>query len=331
MQIRTDRGWIKAGLAVLVTGVLGGGVLAAGGSGPAQKVTAEGVTEKETAPAATGQGFDLGSVRPAGADEAPVDKPDPVVGDRVVMGDGSVTVSAVEDDVSAGRLFGAGDGFKYTAAEVKGCSGPNEKNITFEPAYFLLLLDDGTIRDPGVGVKKPSLDGGTVPPGKCLSGWVTFTVPEGALATGVIYDGSVRTTWTVPLPKNAKQTTTTTLRPGATTDATRSTEPNNTATTSKSTATTAKSTGTTAKPTPTTARGSTATTSKSTATTSKPAATSGQSGSTTSTAKSSGTTGSTTKSSGSTSTTSRSSGSTPTTAKSSAGTTPTSSAAGGPE
>lgn len=352
MQIRTDRGWIKAGLAVLVTGVLGGGVLAAGGSGPAQKVTAEGVTEKETAPAATGQGFDLGSVRPAGADEAPVDKPDPVVGDRVVMGDGSVTVSAVEDDVSAGRLFGAGDGFKYTAAEVKGCSGPNEKNITFEPAYFLLLLDDGTIRDPGVGVKKPSLDGGTVPPGKCLSGWVTFTVPEGALATGVIYDGSVRTTWTVPLPKNAKQTMTSTLRPGATTDATRSTEPNNTATTSKSTAstakstattaksstttakptgTTAKSTGTTAKPTPTTARGSTATTSKSTATTSKPAATSGQSGSTTSTAKSSGTTGSTTKSSGSTSTTSRSSGSTPTTAKSSAGTTPTSSAAGGPE
>jgi len=33
---------------------------------------------------------------------------------------GSVTVSAVEDNVSAGRLFGAGEGMKYIAIEVKG-------------------------------------------------------------------------------------------------------------------------------------------------------------------------------------------------------------------
>jgi hypothetical protein len=292
---------------------------------------------------AAGQGFDLGGVSPAGADEAPDAKPDPVVGDKVPMGQGSVTVSAVEDDVSAGRLFGAGKGFKYVAAEVKGCSGPAEKNITFEPAYFLLRLDDGTIRDPGVDAKKPSLNGGTVPPGKCLSGWVTFTVPEGALPTGVIYDGSVRTTWTVPLPKNAKQTTTTTMKPGATAgpageedsageddgdgggdgadrSTTSSTKPRSTTTTSKSTATTSKSTATTAKPTPTTARGSTATTSKSTTTTGK------SSGSTTTTAKPAGSTTTTAKPSGSTTTTSRASGSTATTGKSSASTSPSAAA-----
>ena len=147
------------------------------------------------------------------------------MGDKVEVGTdgGSVTVSAVEDNVSAGRLFGAGEGKKYIAAEVKGCSGPNEKNITFEPAYFLLRLDDGTVHDPGPGAKKPSLEGGTIPPGKCLSGWVTFTVKEGSLATAVIYDGSSRPTWTVPLPKNAKPTTTTTLKPGAATTTRRTT------------------------------------------------------------------------------------------------------------
>ena len=77
--------------------------------------------------------------------------------------------------MSAGRLFGAGQGFKYIGAEVKGCSGPHEQNISFEPAYFLLKLDDGTMHGPQqAGAKKPEMEGGTVPAGKCLSGWVTF-------------------------------------------------------------------------------------------------------------------------------------------------------------
>jgi hypothetical protein len=287
MQIRSDRGWIKAGLAVLVTGVLGGGVMAATGIGPSRgphKVTADGVTGRGGLPAAAAdKPLDLAAAPPAAVDDGPK-KSDPVVGDKVMMGNdgGSVTVSDVEDNVSAGRLFGAGQGFKYIAVEVKGCAGPHEKNITFEPAYFLLRLDDGTVHDPGPGVKKPSLEGGTVPTGKCLSGWVTYTVKDGGLPTGVIYDGSVRTTWTVPLPKNAKQTTTTTLRPGATTPAasdadddptTSTTKPKSTPTTARSTATTSKSTGTTSKRTASTSK-SNGSTSKSTATTGKSSSTS---------------------------------------------------------
>ena len=208
MHIRTNRGWVRTGLAVLVVGVLGGGVLAvAGGADKPRKITADGVAGASPSASAA----PLAPPEPA--------RSDPKVGERVEMGSdgGSVTVSAVEDGVSAGRLFGAGAGQKFVAAEVKGCSGPNERNITFESAYFLLRLDDGTVRDSGPGAKKPSLEGGKVPPGKCLSGWVTFTVPEGALPAAVIYDGSSRTTWTVPMAKNAKQTTTTTLRPGAST------------------------------------------------------------------------------------------------------------------
>lgn len=304
MQIRGDRGWIRAGMAVLVAGVLGGGVLVAAGGGPGKprQVTADGVA----------------GASPAGAVEAEAMRPpeppedDPEVGEKVDMGadGGSVAVLAVEDSVSAGRLFGAGEGQKFVAAEVKGCSGPNEKNITFEPAYFLLRLDDGTIRDTGAGAKKPSLEGGTIPAGKCLSGWVTFAVPDGALPTAVIYDGSSRTTWTMPLPTNAKQTTTTTMRAGATTSTTGDPDDSDvgeseTTTTTRAKASTtsttrAKTTATTARSTATTGKsGSTATT-KPTATT----ATTRKSGSaTTSTTSGTKTTGTTAPAKASTTTT----------------------------
>jgi hypothetical protein len=244
MQIRTDRGWIKVGLAVLVTGSLGGGVVAATGlpsRGP-KKVTADGVTGKALPPPPADKGFDLAAAAPLAGQDAP--KPDTVVGDKVKIGSdgGSVTVSAVEDNVSAGRLFGAGDGMKYIAIEVKGCSGPNEKNLTFEPSYFLLRLDDGTVHDPGPGAKKPSLEGGKMNPGKCLSGWVTYTVKDGSLPSAVVYDGSSRLTWSIPLPKGAKSTTTTTTKAGVATASSTTTGP------TSSKAKVAGSTTTTTKP-----------------------------------------------------------------------------------
>jgi hypothetical protein len=277
MQIRTDRGWIKAGLAVLVAGSLGGGLMAATGIGERgpKKVTADGMAGKTLPPGPPAEeGFDLAAAAPLpGQEDA---KPDTVVGDKVKVGSdgGSVTVSAVEDSVSAGRLFGAGDGMKYIAVEVKGCSGPNEKNLTFQPSYFLLRLDDGTVHDPGPGTKKPSLEGGKMPSGKCLSGWVTYTVKEGSLATAVIYDGSSRLTWTVPPPKGAKPTTTTTMKAGAATSASSTTSTTGSKVKASTSTTTAK------KPKPASGRaGNTSSTtgakaSNTTSTTAKPATTS---------------------------------------------------------
>jgi len=273
MQIGTDRGWIKAGLAVLVAGSLGGGVIAVTGlpsRGP-RKITADGVTGRALPPPPADKGFDLAAAAPLAGQDAP--EPDTVVGDKVKVGGdgGSVTVSAVEDNVSAGRLFGAGEGMKYIAVEVKGCSGPNEKNLSFEPAYFLLRLDDGTVHDPGPGAKKPSLEGGKMPTGKCLSGWVTYTVREGSLASAVIYDGSSRLTWSVPLPKGAKSTTTTTVKPGA------ATATSSTVTTSKAKAAGSTTTTSKAKTASGSAGSTTSTTgakAASTTTTTKPVATS---------------------------------------------------------
>ena len=273
MQIGTDRGWIKAGLAVLVAGSLGGGVIAVTGlpsRGP-RKITADGVTGRALPPPPADKGFDLAAAAPLAGQDAP--EPDTVVGDKVKVGGdgGSVTVSAVEDNVSAGRLFGAGEGMKYIAVEVKGCSGPNEKNLSFEPAYFLLRLDDGTVHDPGPGAKKPSLEGGKMPTGKCLSGWVTYTVREGSLASAVIYDGSSRLTWSVPLPKGAKSTTTTTVKAGA------ATATSSTVTTSKAKAAGSTTTTSKAKTASGSAGSTTSTTgakAASTTTTTKPVATS---------------------------------------------------------
>ena len=278
MHIRSEcgsGGWIRAGLAVVVTGVLGGGVLTvARDTSTPRKVTADGVAAPRNS-AAADKPLDL-SAGPGPAGEAP--KADPVVGDKVDVGSdgGSVTVMAVEDNVSAGRLFGAGPGQKYWAAEVKGCAGPHEKNIVFDPAWFMVRLDDGTMRDHGPGAKKPELDGGPVPAGKCLSGWVTFTVPDGAYATGVVYDGSSRLVWTVPLPKGAHPTTTTTTtgRAGADSATTPTTEDRRATT---STTTRAKSTTTT------TARAATAKAAKSAATTTTTGESTGKAAATTTT------------------------------------------------
>jgi hypothetical protein len=301
-------------MAVLVAGVLGGGVLVAAGGGPGKprQVTADGVAGASPAGAVEAE-----ALRPP---EPP--KPDPVVGEKVEMGTdgGSVTVIAVEDNVSAGRLFGAGEGQKFVAAEVKGCSGPNEKNITFEPAYFLLRLDDGTIRDTGVGAKKPSLEGGTIPAGKCLSGWVTFAVPDGALPSAVIYDGSSRTTWTMPLPKDVKQTTTTTMRAGASTSTTG--DPDDSDDGDSETTTTTRAKASTTSTTKAKSSATTATTAKSTATTAKSTASTGKSGSTTTT-KPTATTATTRKSDSATTSTTSGTKTTGTTAPAKASTTTT--------
>ena len=130
---------------------------------------------------------------------------DPAVGDVVPVGHdgGSVAVLAVEADVNAGRLFSPGKGREYYAAEVRACSGPNEKGLTFQKQYFLLEMPDKTVHDPGLGVKRPELIGGEVPAGGCLDGWVTFTIPEGRKPAFVVYDGSSQMKWRVPAEEPA--------------------------------------------------------------------------------------------------------------------------------
>ena len=178
------------------------------------------------APVACGDTTPVQLTSPGVAREAPKAPPETVravrgpvgelaVGDTIALGDagGSVSVSATEPHVSAGRLFPAGKGKDYYAAQVKGCSGPTEKGLTFRPGYFTLEMADKTVHDSGPGVKKLDLVGGEVPAGGCLDGWVTFIVPEGgtrgvpaasAQPAYVVYEGSQQVKWAIPADKPKK-------------------------------------------------------------------------------------------------------------------------------
>jgi hypothetical protein len=120
------------------------------------------------------------------------------VGDTVALGGGSVAVVAVEDNVDPGRLFAPPRGSRYFAAEVRGCAGPTETGVKFRPEFFSLRLADHTEHDGEQGAKKPALPPGTIPPGGCSDGWITFVIPAHATPDTVIYHGSADVTWTMP-------------------------------------------------------------------------------------------------------------------------------------
>ena len=165
---------------VVVLGLLG----AACGEGARPEVAVPGV--EETA-----------SEAPA----VPVRPPDPVVGDVIPAGTGSVAVLVTERFGSAGRLFNPPKGKEYYAAEVKACAGPKERGLSFAPAYFLLEMADRTVADTTLGIKRPELRAGELPAGGCLAGWVTFLIPEEAEPAFVVYDGSERLKWRIAPPE----------------------------------------------------------------------------------------------------------------------------------
>lgn len=178
---------MRVGVALLALGLCGAGAACAGpssGGGEAAAVEAgelapESVTIPEPVPE-TGP--------PRGRR----------VGDKVPVGAGSLAVLDVEDDVSAGRLFPADPGRRYYAVEVKGCAGTIEQDLSFEPEYFGLRVEGGSVSVPTLGVKKPDLRGGVLSEGECLSGWITYSIPEKVKAVGVVYNGSTVLEWEIP-------------------------------------------------------------------------------------------------------------------------------------
>ena len=126
--------------------------------------------------------------------------------EAVGLGGGSVAVVAVEDNVDAGRLFAPPRGTRYLAVEVRGCAGPKEAGVNFRPEYFSVRLLDHTEHDADQGVKKPALRPGTIPPGGCSDGWVSFIVPARAKPSAFVYHGSDDVTWTAGGPPTGPPT-----------------------------------------------------------------------------------------------------------------------------
>jgi len=172
--------------------VLAGGILAAALSGAACHSASNGPSSSRAA-----------QIPPATDSQRPNDNV-AAVGEAIGIGagGGTVSVKAVEDNIDAGRLFAAPRGRRYFATQVRACAGATERSVMFEPDYFSVQLADHTVYDAApVGVKKPELHGGAIPPAGCLEGWVTFAIPKTGVVSTVSYDGSRQVKWSLgPTP-----------------------------------------------------------------------------------------------------------------------------------
>ena len=58
--------------------------------------------------------------------------------------------------------------------------------IVFSDEYTL-TLNDGDKLHPLVSDREPSFASGTIPPGQCEAGWLTYEVPNGASPVALQY------------------------------------------------------------------------------------------------------------------------------------------------
>ncbi len=178
---------MRVGVALLALGLCPFGAACAGSGGGDE--------------AAAVEAGEVGVVGATVPEPMPANAPDRgrKVGDVVAVGaGGKLAVLDAEDDVNAGALFHPERGKRFYAVEVKGCAGRNEQDLAFEPEFFGLRLEGGSVSVPSLGVRKPDLRGGTLAEGSCLSGWITYSIPEKLNAVGVVYNGASFFEWAIP-------------------------------------------------------------------------------------------------------------------------------------
>ncbi|MGW4907092.1 hypothetical protein [Streptomyces sp. NPDC004270] len=95
---------------------------------------------------------------------------------------------------------------EWAVLEVKTCADADSTNVIVAQSPWTLRLQDGTDVKPlglrGYGVPAPTypVTAGTVRPGECLRGKITFGMPKGSRPDRVVYDVQRRpaVTWSVP-------------------------------------------------------------------------------------------------------------------------------------
>ncbi|MFE3167640.1 hypothetical protein [Streptomyces sp. NPDC059224] len=95
---------------------------------------------------------------------------------------------------------------EWAVLEVRTCADADSTNVIVAQSPWTLRLKDGTEVKPlglkGYGVPAPAypVSAGTVRPGGCLRGKITFGVAEGSRPDSIVYDVQRRpaVTWSVP-------------------------------------------------------------------------------------------------------------------------------------
>ncbi len=99
-----------------------------------------------------------------------------------------VTIHSIEDPVISSNQFLQPDpGNRFLSLDTEICAGTKESSAN--PYNFEFQMPDNTRRDPGIGVREPSLNGTQLAPGDCVRGWTTFQITDGETPAFIIYEG----------------------------------------------------------------------------------------------------------------------------------------------
>lgn len=110
------------------------------------------------------------------------------VGDQVKIGDTTVTVNGIADNVDSGNQFIVpAEGKRYLAVDVKvDYSGTGSEYTS--PLDFKLKDSDSYKYDSTyIEVKSPNLNGDNLKSGDSLRGWITFEIPTTSKGLQLIY------------------------------------------------------------------------------------------------------------------------------------------------
>ena len=184
---RSRAPWIVAGVAVVVAGGAVAALALRGGDSPTATPAAAVVAPSPTSaspstsptaapsPTAAATSGKLGTVVP------------------VSLGGDRYTVAAIKY-----ARFDAGDGDTYGTVDARLCvDKDNGRPITVSSAPWALLYGESVMDEQitGGGLKKPEYPAGgsgygrEVKPGKCLRGWINFTLLDGKDPDAVEYSG----------------------------------------------------------------------------------------------------------------------------------------------
>lgn len=133
----------------------------------------------------------------------PTPSPTPVgvivaLGTPVDTSKGSIVVHAFVVPISASTATPF-PGDVFAAADVEACGGPHADATTgITPARIHLQVGRYSIPPSATPQRQPALRDSPLPPGRCVRGWVTFELPQGARPAYVVFQGTEVIGWRIP-------------------------------------------------------------------------------------------------------------------------------------
>jgi hypothetical protein len=100
------------------------------------------------------------------------------VGEQYEVEGGTVAVLAVARGIPG--EYAPDPGEEWMAIQVKACTDATSTTHHLRGYQFQVQLSDDSRATQFGDAKKPTLKDGDIPPGSCLSGWVSYKIPQGS-------------------------------------------------------------------------------------------------------------------------------------------------------